>query len=236
MIKRLTILAGLAIMCILTTAFAAPAQTYAQNGQDGKMAWLSNPGNCTRNCISNGSLEFNRELRNGTTKIQVITGGRGFALNGDQFHVVNMAIKSMRTIDAAKATKIRDLLKSDNSNKTIGELKKDVLAIVGEPVYNGSLKFGQSAYKLVNMNVATTGNKSSLDADLSSQAKGAAAGNVAGHIKLTTETQEGSRVSSGDLTLNGTSYRVLIDMMPLQRGFHGGRLGFGIQPFIGARW
>lgn len=229
------ILAGLAIISILTTAFAVPAHMHAQNGLDGRIAWLPNSGNCTPNC-SNGPLEFNRELGNGTTKIAVLTGGSGFALSGDQFHVVNMKIESVRTIDASKATKIRDLLKSDNSNKTIGELKKDVLAIVGEPAYNGSLRLGQSNFKLVSMKIASTGNGSSMEADLSQKAKGAAQESVVGHIKLTTETTEGFRVSSGDLTLNGTSYRVLINMMPLQRGHYGGRPMHRYQAAFGGRW
>lgn len=175
---KLAITASLAIICILiTTAFAVPGGTYVQNGQDGRAVWLSGAGNYTRNCIGNGIgngiSEFNRELRNGTTKVEVIKGGRGFALNGDQFHVVNIVIENIRTIDAAKASKIRDLLKSNNSNKTIGELKKEALAIIGEPAYNGSLEIGQSSYKLVNMKVASTGNISSIDADLSPLAKGA---------------------------------------------------------------
>ncbi len=233
---RLAIIAGIAIICIMTTAFAVPAQTDAQSGQDGKTAWLPNSGNCSLNCTNNSLLEFNRELRNRATKIVVITGGRGFALNGDQFHVVSLAIKSLRTVDSAKATQIRDLLKSDISNKTIGELKKEVLAIIGEPTYNGSLRFGQSNYKLVNMKMASTGNGSSMEADLSTLVKDAAPGSVVGHIKLTTETSEGSRVSSGDLSLNGTSYRVLINMMPLQGGRFGGRLMHRYPGAHGGRW
>jgi len=224
---KLAISAGLAIMCVLiTTAFAMPAGTYVQNGQNRNAVWLSGTENYTRNSIGNGISEFNREFKNGTTKVEVIKGGRGFALSGDQFHVINIAIKSIKTIDAAKASKIRDLLRSNNSNKTIGELRKDVLAIIGEPVYNGSIQLGQSSYKLMNMKVTTVGNSSSIDANLSPQVKGAS-GSVAGHINLTMETHEGSRVSSGDLTLNGTSYRVLINMMPYQgeglRGIRGHR-------------
>ncbi len=219
-----TILAGFAICSmLLTTAFAMPAETYAQNDQVGKVVWLSGlsgAGNCTRNCISNGSFEFNREFKNGTTKVEIINGGHGFAINGDQFHVVNIRVENTRTIDALKALKIRDLLKSNNSNKTIGELKKEVMAIIGEPVYNGSLRLGQSSYKLVNIKVSSAGNSSSVDAGLSSIA---ASSSVVGHIKLTTEAHEGSRVSSGDLTLNGSSYKVLIDMMPVREGMQGHR-------------
>lgn len=222
------IFAGLAIMCILlTTAYAIPGEMYVQNGQGGKAVWLSNAGNCTRNCISNGisngSLEFNRQFKNGTTKVEVIKGGSGFAMNGDQFHVVNIMVENTRTIDAAKASKIRDLLKSNNSNKTIGELKKETLAIIGEPVYNGSLRLGQSGYELVNTKVSSSGNSSLIDADLSSLAKGTASKSVIGHIKLTTETHEGSRVGSGDLTLNSTNYKVLINMMPIREGMQGHR-------------
>ncbi len=221
---KLAISAGLAICCILiTSAFAVPAGTYVQNGQDRGAVWLSGAENYTRNCIGNGLSDFNREFKNGTTKVEVIKGGRGFALNGDQFHVVSIAVENTRTIDAAKASKIRDLLKSNNSDKTVGELRKEALAIIGEPVYNGSLRLGQSSYKLVNMKVASSGNLSSIDADLSTLAKGAASGSVAGHIKLTTETHEGSRVSSGDLTLNGTNYKVLVNMMPIQGGMQGHR-------------
>ena len=229
---KLAISAGFAIMCILiTSAFAAPAGTYVQSRQDVGAVWLSGAENNTRNCIGTGLSDFNRESKNGTTKVEVIRGGSGFALNGDQFHVVNIMIENIRTINATKASKIRDLLKSNNSNKTIGELKKEALAIIGEPSYNGSLRLGQSNYRLVNMKAALTGNVSSIDADLSPLAKGIASGNVAGHIKLTTETREGSRVSSGDLTLNGTSYKVLVNMMPIR----GGMQGRGFQRIIRGR-
>ncbi len=234
---KLAISTGLAIMCILiTSAFAAPTGTYVPNDQNGSAVWLTGAENYTRNCIGNGLSEFNKESKNGTTRVEVIKGGRGFALSGDQFHVINLAIESMRTIDAAKASKIRDLLKSNNSNKTIGELKKDALAIIGEPVYNGSLKLGQSSYKLMNIKVAPAGNGSSIDADLSPPAKGAASSSVVGHIKLMTETHEGSRVSSGDLTLNSTSYKVLINMMPLQGGHLRGIQGHRYQRVAGGRW
>ncbi|MFB3765298.1 MAG: hypothetical protein ACE14P_08625 [Methanotrichaceae archaeon] len=216
---KLAISAGLAICCILiTSAFAVPAGAYAQNGQGRNAVWLSGSGiagNYARNCVGSGISEFNREFKNGTTNIEVIKGGHGFALNGDQFHVVNIMIENIRTIDASKASKIRDLLKSNNSNKTIGQLKKEALAIIGEPTYNGSLKLGRSRYRFVNMNVASAGNSSSIDADLIPLVKGAASGSVAGHIKLTTKAHEGFRVSSGDLTLNGASYKVLINMMPI---------------------
>jgi hypothetical protein len=218
---KLVIMAGLAIVCLLLTpAFAVPAGTgTAQNGQDALPLWQSNARNCTCNYGSNGTFESSRKFKNGTTKVEVIRGGRGFAFSGNQFHVVNIVIKSKRTIDSTKASKIRDLLRSDSGNKTLGELKKDALAIIGEPVYNGSLRFGQSNYVLENMKVASAGNSSTLEADLSPQDKGAAPGSIAGHIKLTTATYEGSRVSSGDLTLSGTDYKVLVNMMPLQRPF-----------------
>jgi hypothetical protein len=216
---KLVIMAGLAIMCLLLTpAFAVPTRTgmYAQDGQDALPLWQSNARNCTCNYASNGPFESNREFKNGTTKVEVIRSGRGFALSDNQFHVVNIMTKSKRTIDSVKASKIRDLLKSNNGNRTLAELKKDVLAIIGEPVYNGSLRFGQSNYELVNMKVASTDNSSTVEADLSPQVNGAASGSIAGHIKLTTAIYEGSGVSSGDLKLNGTDYNVLVNMMPLQ--------------------
>jgi hypothetical protein len=223
---KFAIIAGVAITCLLLApAFAAPGGTYAQ---DGYSCWQSNARNCICSYAVSGPSEFNRESKNGTSIVEVFRGGRGFALSGNQFHVVKVVAKSKRIIDASKASMIRDLLRSNIGNKTFAELKKDALAIIGEPVYNGSLRFGQSNYALVNMKMASADNSSILEADLSPQVKGEASGGIAGHIKLTTSTHEGFRVSNGDLNLNGYDYEVFINMMPLHaRGLYKKTAGTG---------
>ncbi len=189
--------------------------------QDGKSDWHSNTG--TR---SGGTSEVNKGFKNnnnGAAKIEFIKGGRGFALNGNKFHAINLMIIGEINVQLSK---VRDFLRSDDTKtKTVREIKKEIRAMVGAPTYNGNLSFGERNYMLTNIKIALSRNRSTVCADLALQAKGATNDSIVGHVKLVTTTYDGFGLSNGDLTLDGTDYRVLIDMRSLKSEQTDGKFG-----------
>lgn len=207
--------AALAIVfLLLAPTFAVPVENAASNIPDGNAVLQSYAGNCP----GNGSCEIPRGFKNNATaKVEIIKEGSGFALNGKEFHVVSLIIKSKINIQPSK---VRDLLRSrDINNKTLNEIKNEIRAMAGKPTYNGSLRFGDNGYRLINIDMTSVaGNNLTLNADLLPQVNGTTQKSVAGHVTVTTVRHEGSVVGSGELTLNGVNYQILINMMPVHRG------------------
>lgn len=219
------ILSEISIICFhLAPACSMPTGAAAPYVQDGKAGWHSSTG--TRS--SGGTCDVNKGFKNnnGAAKIEFIKGGRGFALNGNKFHAINLIVIGEINVQPSK---VRDFLRSDDTRtKTPREIKKEIRAMAGAPTYNGNLSFGERNYTLTNIKMTLSRNRSTVCADLALQAKGATNAtndSIVGHVKLVTTTNEGPRVSDGDLTLDGADYRVLIDMKSLKRERTDGKFG-----------
>ena len=188
----------------------------------------------------NGSWE--NENWNATKAIEIRKMGSGFAMSGNQNHVIRMNIEGQIKPDFA------DIKKLVSDNKTLGQIKSDIKAKINAEIssasYNGSLHMGQSNYNLLNIKLTLSGNNSStINADvagpkLNAKDKPTA---VVGHIAVTTSRQENSTIGEGTLTMNSGQYsgqyKVLIEM---KRGMgeHNGMRGcaFGGMNQMGKRF
>ena len=188
----------------------------------------------------NGS--WKNEKGNATKAIEIRKSGSGFAMSGNNNHVLRMNIEGKMKPDFAG---IKNLI---SDNKTLGQIKSEMKAKMDAEIsaasYNGSLHLGQSNYNLLNIKLAVLGNNSStINADvagpkLNAKDKPTA---VVGHITVTTSRQENSTIGVGTLTMNSGQnngqYKVLIDM---KRGMgdHNGMKGcsFGCMNQKGERF
>jgi len=163
----------------------------------------------------NGS--WKNESWNATKAIEIRKSGSGFAMSGNQNHVVRMNIEGKIKPDFA------DIKKLISDNKTLGQIKSEIKAKMNAEIsaasYNGSLHLGQSNYNLLNIKLTLSGNNSStMNADVAGPKlnftdKPTA---VVGHITVTTSRQDNSTIGEGTLTMNSGQYsgqyKILIEM------------------------
>lgn len=166
---------------------------------------------------TNGS--WKNEKWNATKAIEIRKVGTGFAMNGNQNHVIRMKIEGKIKPDFA------DIKKLISDNKTLGQIKSEIkakmIADITAASFNGSLHLGQNNYNLLNIKLAISENNSStINADvagpkLNMTDKPTA---IVGHIAVTTSRQDNSSIGEGTLTMNSGQYsgqyKVLIDMKP----------------------
>jgi hypothetical protein len=151
--------------------------------------------------------------------IEVLHSGCGFALRDNESHVLRLNVESLLPIEPGQ---IRMHLAS---NKSLEEIKDDILAKIGEATYRGSLMLEGSVYSLVNIKVNPVGNNStSVEADMTDPEQ-ASSGNETvtfGSISIIISPTDGSQVGKGDLELNRGQqkgkYIALLDMRPSRGG------------------
>lgn len=163
----------------------------------------------------NGS--WKNESWNADRAIEIRKTGSGFAMSGNQNHVIRMSIEGKIKPDLAD---IKNLI---SDNKTLGQIKSEIKAKMEAEIsaasYNGSLHLGQSNYNLLNIKLTLSGNNSStINADVAGPKlnftdKPTA---VVGHINLTASQQDNNVIGEGTLTMNSGQYsgqyKVLIEM------------------------
>lgn len=148
--------------------------------------------------------------------IEVFHSGRGFALKGNESHILRLNVEMLLPLEPMH---IRKLLAS---NKSIEEIRKEIKAKDGNATYRGSVRLDKSTYPLHNINVASSGaNTTIMDADMAEPTFGPAKSNetaIVGHIAVTTSPNDGGWIGKGLLTIHDGQYRgeyaVLLDMLP----------------------
>jgi hypothetical protein len=133
--------------------------------------------------------------------------GSGFAINGSQYHDLQVGILGIAEFDPAK---IGDLI---SDNKTLGQIKSDIKnQVINETnaaSYNGGLLLGESIYKLSNITSKTVNDDNySIGADIIGPITPADMDNdtTVGHISFETAFHENSLVGQGNLTMNSGNY------------------------------
>lgn len=146
-------------------------------------------------------------------RMWVVHLGQGFAINDSDFHVLRINIVRVRSLQPLD---FKELMKS---NKSIEEIRAEMMAREGALSYQGYLRLGKDTYRLVNINLTTVtenGNVRNFVADIVGlPAKQSA---TIGNISVTVMDLEGFRVGDGTLTMNNGNYvgeyRVLLNVYP----------------------
>ena len=136
--------------------------------------------------------------------VAVVYSGHGFALNGDEFHVLRIQVIKVRE------PKPREIMGYIGANMSLKELKA---AIAKErPRYRGRLRVGEELYRLDNI---TTGDMT-VSADLMNVS--GLTRERTGHINITVMRYEGTRIGEGTLSMYKGAYigeyRVLLAVLP----------------------
>jgi len=212
-VKRKVLCVGVVVALLLlsiTVTGVAVSQPVQKGNAIGKVAKAMPAGGVAEEVAST-----NRALR---APIRIVHSGYGFALSGDEFHVLRVHIVKRMVFQPRY---IRELMGED---KNIEELRAKIEGAGGRPIYQGHLRLGENHYRLVNMSVDANGTEGNrvFDADIVGPLKNLEPGEnmgIAGHINITVMHYEGARIGKGELTMSegdySGEYSVLLDMRPL---------------------
>jgi hypothetical protein len=147
--------------------------------------------------------------------IEILHSGCGFALKDNESYVLRLNVESLLPIEPGQ---IRMQLAT---NKSIEEIKDDILAKIGKTTFRGNLMLEGSLYSLINIKVNSRGNNSALiEADIADSDPESFGDETAtvGNISIMISPTDGSQVGKGDLKINRGhqtgKYIALLDMQP----------------------
>jgi hypothetical protein len=199
-------LAALLSSCLFGTSFALPDQVSKEMG-DRDMMSQNPPMGPMADPAASGVL------------VDVFNSGRGFALKGDESHLLRFDVESIRYIEPLN---MRMLLAS---NKSLEEIRQEIEAKDGNTTYRGSIMLDSEIYPLQSIVASLSGdNITTVDADVAEPRFGEVHSDetaIVGHIAVTTYPSDIGSIGKGNLTINygqySGSYNVLLNMLsPLQ--------------------
>lgn len=154
--------------------------------------------------------QVDREMTNDVNKerlIRPVHSAGGFALHGDEYHIVKIHVVGMRRIKPIIA---RDLLKENLSIENISEQVDNN----AKCYYIGRIRFGEEFYMLrvieadkdhLIADILTIPPKSSDTEDRCPE--------VVGNISIDVFEYEGSRICEGSINMHDTEYRALMGLL-----------------------
>jgi hypothetical protein len=158
-------------------------------------------------CAITAVTVFAQPLKIGHARqfVEPIIIGHGFALNGDQYHILDVnAVK----LSNASPGFIRSLL---SQKKTTDEIAKEINDAQMATNTRANLRFSGQSYSL---NITSYDNQSLTGDVLTLPQRGTDQAGFTpvdvGKISILTSKYEGEMVSRGTLTMNGTDYKVLL--------------------------
>ncbi len=144
--------------------------------------------------------------------VTCLVSGKGFALKGNETHVLRMNVELIRDVDPVY---LRDLM---TSNKSIEDIKEGLNAKEGPSSLRGSLRINESIYSLLNTKlIPSKDNETTVDADVAKLYLKPSSGRVmkpdtrnkttiAGHIKVTVAPSKDGLIGKGELTISSDGY------------------------------
>jgi hypothetical protein len=149
--------------------------------------------------------EMGVERGHGGSFVEPILIGHGFALNGNEYHILD--VNAIKTGEVSPGI-LRSLL---TQNKNPEEIAKEINDMQMETKTRAHLRFAGQAYSL-NItsydNKSLTGDVMTLPQDMTTMADFIPS--MVGHISLSISKYEGDMLSTGNLTMNNTDYKVLL--------------------------
>jgi hypothetical protein len=122
----------------------------------------------------------------------VVQNWRGFATKEDESHPIRLNVETIRTLEPDEA---RRLLAS---NISIKEVRSQTRAENKDAILRGNIRLNNDSYRLIDITLASSGNKSTLEASVvnprSSSGSGDAASTV-GHAVVTISMVDGIEVA-----------------------------------------
>lgn len=203
-------LTGLLFICLVGTGFSQPYQSFREMGHDGQIGHDER----MEQSMSDGYEMNPMSCRPPGMPVDIIHSGGGFALLGNESHVLRLNVEALLPLEP---TYIRKLLAS---NKTLAEISDEIKAKDGETIYRGSIRLDRNIYPLVNVRLGSPAdNTTTVVADVASPGMSPENGTaIVGRIYVTIAPSEGGMIGKGELELEGKGkYNVLLDMLPHMR-------------------
>ena len=130
--------------------------------------------------------------------IRWIWKGSGFALGGEEHHLLKIQVANVRSFSSHEA---RRLLKE---NKSLEEIRAEIAKDDESFVYLGHLLLGETIYKLVDINLTCEGENAILDAEVVELQSDMTLvkDEIVGRIEIATFLREGDWIGEGELSMD----------------------------------
>lgn len=146
--------------------------------------------------------------------VEMIVGGGGFALKGNETHLLRLSIVRLSPLEPGR---IRDLLVS---NKSVEEIREAIKAEEGQPFYRGSMRMDDISYPLTDIEVRPledNANATIVEANIALPGSDSMnQTSTIGHLNMTVSVSKGGRIGEGlikiDCAEHKGTYQVLLDM------------------------
>jgi hypothetical protein len=186
----------------------------------------SNSINGSSNAIAADAHAITNDIGDGTVDVGV-QNWRGVATKVGESHPIRLNVETIWTVDPDEA---RSLLAS---NMSLEDVRSQARAGERDAILRGNIRLNNDSYRLINITLASSGDKSTLEASLASPGSRSGSGDAAsivGHTVVTISVEDELQVAEGymviaDSKYSGT-YSLLLDEHP-SRGPRAGMLGQG---------
>lgn len=148
--------------------------------------------------------------------LEVLYSGHGLALRGNESHNLRLKVEAIMPM---QPDQIRDLL---SSNKSLEEIRDDIRTKgeeAGDKAFRGSMILDRSMYPLVNIDISSSGNTSTIKADLVDISKPPSNHNSAlGNLSVVISPSDSGMIGEGELNIleegGKENYSLSLDMEP----------------------
>ena len=154
----------------------------------------------------------------------VVQNWRGFATKDGESHSTRLNVETIRTLDPDEA---RSLLAS---NMSLEELRSQARAGDGDAILRGSLRLNTDSYRLMDIILASSGSRSTLEASLASprSRSGSEDAAIVGHTVVTISVVDDKEVAEGYVVINDSRYSGTYSLLLNEccgRGPRAGKMG-----------
>jgi len=145
--------------------------------------------------ISNGGSE--------ETVGVTVQNWRGFATKDDESYPIRLNVETIRTVDPAEARRLLAL------NISLEEIRSQARAGDRDAILKGSIRLNDDSYHLIDITLASSGNRSTLQASVeSSRSRSGSedAASIVGNIVVTIPAADDIEAVEGYVVINDSKY------------------------------
>ena len=162
----------------------------------------------------------------------VVQNWRGFATKDDESHPIRLNVETIRTLDPDEARRFLA------SNISIEEVRFQTRAEERDTISRGNIRLNNDGYWLIDITMTSSGNRSTLDANIASPRSGSGsrdAASTVGHVVVTISIVDGIEVTEGCMVIDDSKYSGTYSLLlneslgrgPWGRGPRAGMMGWG---------
>jgi hypothetical protein len=147
---------------------------------------------------------------------------RGFATKDDESHPLRLNVETIRTVDPAEARRLLAL------NISLEEVRSQARADDRDIILRGSIRLNNDSYRLVDITLASSGNRSTLEASVASPRSRSGSddpASIVGNTVVTISVVDDIEVAEGYVVINDSKYRGTYSLLLNECSGRGPRAG-----------